>query len=84
MGFWLELEVYRARYPASAQVIQGASSEGSTQLGKRPGSPSAGVKKTAKKKKKQPDAAVGEKVSLEERSAQIDAAVEVIQRCKSG
>ena len=75
--------MYRARYPTSVLSAQCASSEGSTQLGKRPGSPSSGVKKVAKKKKKQPDGGDTERVSLEERSAQIDAAVEVIQKCMS-
>lgn len=75
--------MYRAKHPAPVQSAEGASSEGSTQLGKRPGSPSAGAKKVAKKKKKVPDGSNGEKTSLEERSAQIDAAVEVIQKCKS-
>ncbi|KAG9096164.1 hypothetical protein FS749_008997 [Ceratobasidium sp. UAMH 11750] len=74
----LELLTYRARYPPG--LVAGEEHVAGSRGGKRPGSPSSGNKKAPKKKKKQPDTSADDRVWFEERCAQLDAALEVIQK----
>ncbi|KAG8743419.1 hypothetical protein FRC10_012084 [Ceratobasidium sp. 414] len=74
----LELLTYRAKYPPPQGENQVAGT--SSSAGKRPSSPSSGNKKAPKKKKKQADTILDDRVWFGERSAQLDAALEVIQK----
>ncbi|KAG9125618.1 hypothetical protein FRC07_006858 [Ceratobasidium sp. 392] len=67
--------------PVTAPVAVGENEVAGSS--KRPGSPSSGNKKTSKKKKKQPDTGSDDRVWFEERSTQLDAALDVIQKCET-